>query len=76
MDIWSSVFRVFPEHAEVKEVFVGTCSADLYIEHGEGLTSAIVWINSEEGAIFMISGTLSEDELMKIAETVEPQNIK
>jgi len=73
-DVEASVFQVYPETAEIKEVFIGDNPADLYLEHGEGLTSALVWSNSEKGVIFVISGTLSEDELIKIAESVEVQS--
>lgn len=73
-DIESSVSHVYPETAEIKNTFIGDNPADLYLEHGEGLSSCLVWSNREERVLFVISATLSEDEIIQMAESVEVQS--
>lgn len=75
-DIKSSLFQIYPETAEIKNTFIRDCPADLYLEHGEDLSSALVWTNREERVIFVISATLSEDEIIRMAESVEVQSIE
>lgn len=54
---------------EARTVQVNGRSADLYLE--EGKASALVWPDSRTGMLFMIQATCSEEELVKMAESVE-----
>lgn len=60
------------EDAEVKQVQVRDCPADLYLDSREGFNSCLVWTDSEKGLIFWISGPLSEKELLEMAESIQP----
>lgn len=60
------------EDAEVKQVQVRDCPADLYLDSREGFNSCLVWTDSEKGLIFWISGPLSEEELLEMAESIQP----
>lgn len=70
----SSILRVRPETAEILSTFVNGNPADLYLEDKEGVNSGIVWCDQEKNIIFVIAATLSEEELIKIAESVTAQN--
>ncbi len=69
-------YRVRVDDATVQRVVVGNHPADLYIEHNEELSNVLVWADEEKGAIFDILATLSGDEMIKIAESVEAQKAR
>lgn len=75
-DAESSVFQIESETAEIQNTFVGNCPADLYIEHSDSLSNALVWSDQEEKTFFTFTAPLSEDSLIKMAESVAVENIK
>lgn len=60
------------EDAEVKLVQVKNGPADLYLDSREEGTNHLTWTDSQRGLIFRIAGPLSEEELLEMAESVEP----
>jgi hypothetical protein len=62
---------VYPNEGHVeKSVLVGGHSADLFLSTKEGLRSELYWSDPETGTLFIISGTLAENELLKMAESI------
>lgn len=57
------------EGVETKSVAINGNMGDLYLDHREGQANSIVWTD-EKGIIFVISGYLSADELISMAESV------
>ena len=68
---------VYSEYQEtnVQTVMVGDKVADLYLDQREGNANTLIWSDEEKGVIFVISAHCSDDELIKIAESVEAQKI-
>lgn len=62
---------VYPEHATVRKTQVHGRPADLYLDEQEGNRNLIVWTEEETGQFFYVSGPQGEDELVKMAESVE-----
>ena len=62
---------VYPEHAAVWKTQVHGRPADLYLDEQEGNRNLIVWTEEETGQFFYVSGPQGEDELVKMAESVE-----
>lgn len=60
------------KEAEVKQVQVKGRPADLYLDSREGFNSCLVWTDSEKGLIFWITGPLSQEELLEMAESIQP----
>ena len=58
-----------------QRVFIGDISADLYIDQDEGENNVLIWTDEHKGLVFYISAQLDCDELIKIAESVEAQEI-
>ena len=54
-----------------KEVYVNGISADLYLDADEGDSNVLVWVDKDIDAGFCISGAFGEEELIKIAESVQ-----
>lgn len=75
-EIESSVFRVDSETAEVQNTSVENCPADLYLERAEDSPNALVWTDKERKAIFSITAMLTEDEMLKIAESVDTKYLR
>ena len=69
--------NVYSEYQEtdVQTVMVGDKAADLYLDQQEGNANTLIWSDEEKNAIFVISAHCSGDELIKIAESVEVQEI-
>ena len=77
-----AVFTCFPDTASstilvegdsegtYKKVYVNGISADLYLDVDEGEANVLVWVDTENGAAFRISGVFGEEELIKMAESV------
>ena len=63
---------LFPnENAEEKQVLVGRNPADMYLVDTGGANSELVWQDSEAGALFYISAFLPEEDILKMAESIE-----
>ena len=72
--IASAAIYIMPEEGDIeKQVFVSGSPADLYLGT-EGRTSALVWTNDRSGLAFvLITGPeITEDEILRIAESVQP----
>ena len=59
------------ENAEEKQVLVGRNPADLYLVDTGGANSELVWQDPEAGALFYISAFLPEEDILKMAESIE-----
>ena len=55
----------------VKSVTVNDCHGDLYISQMSDQSNGIVWIDEEKHVLFYISGYLTEEELLAMAESVK-----
>lgn len=51
-------------------VSINGCPGELYIFQDDTDTNNLVWVNEEMGVLFNINGTLSGDELLRIAESM------
>lgn len=58
---------------ETKQVLVNGKQADLLVSTDVKTASAILWF-SEDGTAFYLSGYLSEDELIRVAENIQKIN--
>lgn len=65
--------NVYVENTNVqtKRVLVGNTPADLYLDNSAGESNILTWVDSSTDTIFWIVAQLDEDELIKIAESVE-----
>lgn len=65
--------NVYVENTNVqtKRVLVGNTPADLYLDNSAGESNILTWVDSNTDTIFWIVAQLDEDELIKIAESVE-----
>lgn len=61
--------------AEIKHIFIDSYPADLYLDPDPGKENVLMWMNDEVGALFTISAPFSGDEIIKMAESVEAQEI-
>lgn len=68
--------QVESDGTEVKHIFVNGHPADLYLDPDIGEANVLVWMNDEIGALFSISAQFSGDEIIKMAESVERQEVK
>jgi len=68
--------QVEGEGAEVKHIFINEHPADLYLDPNPGEANVLMWMNDEIGALFSISAQFSGDEIIKMAESVERQEVK
>ena len=59
------------ENAEEKQVLVGRNPADMYLVDTGGANSELVWQDPEAGALFYISAFLPEEDILKMAESIE-----
>ena len=67
--------QVKSDGVEVKHILIGGHSADLYLDPEPGTANVLMWMNDEAGALFTISASFSGDEIIKMAESVEAQEI-
>ena len=65
--------NVYVENTNVqtKRVLVGNTPADLYLDNSAGESNILTWVDSSTDTIFWIVAQLDEDELIKIAASVE-----
>ena len=68
--------QVESDGAEVKHIFVNGHPADLYLDPNLGDANVLVWMNDDIGALFSISASFSSDEIIKMAESVERQEVE
>ena len=59
------------EHAVITETTVNGCPAEIFMTDNITDSSSIAWID-EQNSVFSVSAFLSESELIKIAENVQP----
>lgn len=59
------------EHAVIKKTSVNGCPAEILLTDNITTANAIAWTDEQDSA-FYVSGFLSESELIKIAENVQP----
>lgn len=68
----SSVIGVERDGTELySQVLVNGISADLYLDHEEGESNVLIWIDESKGVIFHISAPFGENELISMAESIE-----
>lgn len=58
------------EEDTYKQVLISGRPADLYLD-AEGENSVLVWTDDAERLVFMLNGTLTEEELIKVAENIQ-----
>lgn len=61
---------IFDSDFEVKSAEVNGMNGEFYIPNDPAESSELSWIDEELGIIFSVIGYLSEDDLLKIAESV------
>lgn len=68
--------KVFVEGAEyIKEdVLVNEFPGEIYSATNQTETNGIVWTNTDDNILFFVSGDFTEDELIKIAESIVKKN--
>lgn len=68
--------KVFVEGVEyIKEdVLVNGFPGEIYSATNQTDTNGIVWTNTDDNTLFFVSGDFTEDELIKIAESIEKNN--
>lgn len=67
----STLTGLLPEDSpDPLEVLVGNCPADFYLDQSDGINNLLVWANSSNDYLFLISANLSKDDMIKIAESV------
>ena len=53
------------------QITVNGCPADLYIVPDQSVSSDLLWFDEDAGVAFQVSGFLSKDELIRIAENIK-----
>jgi hypothetical protein len=68
----SMIIRFDLDEGDVeKQVFISGRVADLYLDQ-EGDSSALVWTDEEKNIAFLLRGSLTEEEFVKAAESIQP----
>lgn len=57
----------------VEEVIVFNSPADFFLSEDRTQSNCIIWCNEENNVIFYISGFFERDEMIELAESVQPQ---
>ena len=65
-------FWHFPEGLTVEQITINGVPADLVISAEPGTASAVMWI-AEDNTAFNVSGFLSVEELIAVAESIQPK---
>ncbi len=68
-------FQIEREGVQRTDTYVDNIPADLYIDNTSGNANCIVWENESQQIIFWIISTLDGETMIKIAESVEAQEI-
>ena len=72
----STTLHLFSESATVpSKVTINDIPADFYLDEDDTQANFLVWINPENDMIFWIGGNFSEDIMIRIAESVEAQEV-
>lgn len=66
----TSSLNVEWEGATIRRTLVGHLSADLYLNPDDG-SNILVWTDTEKDAAFWITAPLGEEELVKVAESIQ-----
>ena len=70
-NIGSTIIRVDTDGTETyKQVLVNGNRAEMYLDPNEGESSVLIWMDENEEHIFRLAASVSETELIKIAESV------
>lgn len=69
----ASALYIQGNDAEFLEVTVNGIAADFYLDKEESGVNCLVWENPQNNIVFWISANLSEDVMIKIAESVDVQ---
>lgn len=69
----STKYWISREGVDVQRVFVGNYPADLYLDQEKEGGNVLIWVDEEKNTIFDIWATFSIDEMIKMAESIEPQ---
>lgn len=64
-------FSVDNEHASYRRVAIQDGLGDLYLSNDPEWPSRLIWMDSSGRTAFMLSGFLTEEELLKTAESVD-----
>lgn len=67
----TDAISLFVSDENAQEILIGNLKADYYQAEEKDENSVIVWYSEDRATIFSISATLSKEELVKIAESVE-----
>lgn len=68
----SPVFSIERDGTEIyKQVLVNGITAELYLDQDEGSTNVLIWKDENRGVIFRILAPFNEDEMVKMAESVQ-----
>ena len=67
----SSAFYVEKEGYTVKPITVAGHPGEMYLDHISDPNNGILWVDEEKQIMFVISGQLTGDELIAIAESVK-----
>ena len=54
-----------------KQVSVNGVPAELYLDQNDGNANVLIWLDEDSGTVFRILASFNEDELIKMAESVE-----
>jgi len=71
MSTESANLQIDREHTDAINTFVGNKSATLYLDTREGEANVLVWTDEQAGVLFVITSTLGQDTMLKIAEGVD-----
>jgi len=74
-DLDTSAAYLEKEGVDVYSVSVGSYPADLYLDRQEGDANTLIWAAEDKGVFFSVSAPLTGEEMIKIAESVEAQEI-
>ena len=66
-----SAFFVEKEGYTVKPITVAGHPGEMYLDHISDPNKGIVWIDEEKQIMFSITGQLTEEELLALAESVK-----
>ena len=72
-DTMTPVFQIERDGTETyQKVLVNGMPAELYLDQDEGASHVLLWMDETKNSIFCISGPFDKEELLKMAESIEP----
>ena len=72
-NVESMEIQIDRDQIEVQSVLVGDIMASLYVEQDKDDANILIWPDDEKGVIFSITAALDSEDLIKIAESVQPK---